>query len=301
MTRGFPARLVLLVMALVLVVGGCRVGASDSPALGEVRGMYLGEQPPGLVPQLFAPAVFRDEIHSVPVFSLDGHEVYWRPMNGSRIQYMRQVEGLWTPPATPGFAATNDDSPAFSPDGQRIFFISWRAGGEDIWCVHRTDGGWSSPEALPQVVNSLIIHWQISVASNGDLYFGGKPTEDSDQDIYRAVLVDGEYRAVEKLGSPVSMSGSYEHSPYIAPDGSYLIFSRTDSRLTNSDLYVCFRNSAGSWGPALRFDSPINTAWHDQCASVSLDGRYLFFLSFRGGKSQIYWVDAAVIEAMRPI
>jgi Tol biopolymer transport system component len=63
---------------------------------------------------------------------------------------------------------------------------------------------------------------------------------------------------------------------------------------------VCFRNADGSWGEALRFGAPINTSRHDQCPWVSNDGKYLFFASFRGGRSQVYWVDARVIEEMRP-
>jgi len=34
---------------------------------------------------------------------------------------------------------------------------------------------------------------------------------------------------------------------------------------------------------------------------VSHDGKYLFFASFRGGTSQVYRVDAKVIEHMRPL
>jgi hypothetical protein len=145
--------------------------------------------------------------------------------------HMILVDGAWTSPAAPAFSRAHDDSPAFSPDGSSIYFVSWRGGSEDIWFVERTADGWSDPKALPQTVNSLIIHWQLSIAGNGDLYFGAKVTEDDDQDIFRAALVDGQYAKAERLGSPVNTDNLYEHSPYIARDGSYLLFSRVNAQL----------------------------------------------------------------------
>jgi hypothetical protein len=296
MPAGLKLWLLLCILAIALGTPGCR---REQP-YPQVSGPYCGEEPPGMTPKLFAPALFREEVHSVPAFSPDGDEVYWGPMSDGALLHMRLVDGTWTAPSAPAFSQAHDDSPVFTPDGSKIYFVAWRSGPEDIWFVERTAVGWSNPVALPQTVNSLMIHWQISLAENGDLYFGAQVTENDDQDIYVARLVDGQYATAERLGAPVNTENLYEHSPYIAPDGSHLLFSRVNVQLTDADLYVCFRNADGSWGEALRFPAPINTGRHDQCPRVSHDGKYLFFASFRGGSSQVYWVDARVIEDMRP-
>jgi Tol biopolymer transport system component len=44
----------------------------------------------------------------------------------------------------------------------------------------------------------------------------------------------------------------------------------------------------------------VNTKHHENCPIISPDGRYLFFNSGRNGKSDIYWVDAKIIEEFIP-
>jgi hypothetical protein len=44
----------------------------------------------------------------------------------------------------------------------------------------------------------------------------------------------------------------------------------------------------------------INTYGHELYPVVTLDGRFLFFLSSRDGYSRTYWVDAQIIENLRP-
>ena len=145
----------------------------------------------------------------------------------------------------------------------------------------------------------LKLHWQLSMAPNGDLYFAGKASADAQPDIYRAELVDGQYTVMTKLEGTVN-TDLMEHSPYIAKDCSYLLFSRVNRQLTDADLYVSFRDENGSWKQAIRLPAPINTAAHDQCPRISDDGKYLFFISHRGGRSLPYWIDASVIEELRP-
>jgi Tol biopolymer transport system component len=45
--------------------------------------------------------------------------------------------------------------------------------------------------------------------------------------------------------------------------------------------------------------TPINGPGNELCPVVSPDGKYLFFISTRGGDNQAFWVDAGFIERMR--
>ena len=75
--------------------------------------------------------------------------------------------------------------------------------------------------------------------------------------------------------------------PFIAPDGSYLLFTRGMDQLC-----VSFRGPQGHWGEAISLGPELAGA----LPIVSPDGKYLFF----GRNVQAYWADAAVIEQLRP-
>jgi hypothetical protein len=54
-----------------------------------------------------------------------------------------------------------------------------------------------------------------------------------------------------------------------------------------------------AWTSAIPMGSPINSEAHEVCPLVTRDGKYMFFISMRSGKPQIYWVDAKIIEELR--
>ncbi len=76
-----------------------------------------------------------------------------------------------------------------------------------------------------------------------------------------------------------------------------------------SDIYISFRQEDGSWLSAINMGDKINTALQESGASVSDDGKYLFFsrgewkLREDGSTYWVgrpYWVDAQLIENLRP-
>lgn len=44
----------------------------------------------------------------------------------------------------------------------------------------------------------------------------------------------------------------------------------------------------------------INTPGNEICPVVTPDGKYLFFNSTRSGVQNAYWVDAKIIEDLKP-
>jgi len=278
-----------------------------------LKGDYLGQTPPGDKPELFGPGIISSiwGIHSTAVFTPDGNEVTWAPMvefpgeiySRGGLLMMKRINGRWTPPAWAPFSGPNgqDDVPFFSGDGKRMYFISRRPlpgetqmGSEKIWLVDRTDGGWSEPRPLDPNVNSLNMHWEFSLDRKGDVYFAGNaPGGLGMNDIYVARFVDGKYEKPVNAGPPVN-SAAGEESPFIAPDGSYLLFSR------QYDLWVSFRGADGAWSEPVNLGPEVNSPSIELCPIVTADGKYLFFLSQRDGESHAYWARADVIEKLRP-
>jgi hypothetical protein len=78
-----------------------------------------------------------------------------------------------------------------------------------------------------------------------------------------------------------------------------IYFARAPEKRISYHLYICFRLADGSWSQAHK-SAILNTEDSDWCPAVSPDGKYLFFTRKRTGKGDIYWVDAKIIEELRP-
>ena len=208
----------------------------------------------------------------------------------------------WTAPRFAPFPGDGEgDVPFFAPDGKRLYFMSAQAlpgdpqsERERIWYVERTSKGWSEPKVVDASVNDYPHHWQFSVDADHTIYFSSSILAGHGEgDIYFSKFVKGKWEKPENLGPPVNTAMG-EGMPFIAPDGSYLLFSR------NFDLYVSYRDNNGMWTEPSGLGNPINSPEIDICPIVSPDGKYLFFLSQRGGESHIWWVDSKIIEELKP-
>jgi len=296
---------------LILSISNLFPQQKDFPKL---TGPYLGQKPPRMTPKIFAPEVITMPVHSTVIFSPDGLEVFYVPWSTLKMECMRQINGYWAKPKTVSLATKYDaENPCFTEDGNRMYFTStrpiktegvnieekfWR---ENIWYVDREKEGWSEPVPLSSDVNSYDIHWEISINDlNKDLYFSVSSGEmGGGSDIYKSTYSEGRYTSPEKLSGVINTDGD-EDTPFIAWDGSYLLFARKPGADTFSDLYISFRNANGTWGNAVNLGSTINSPSHEIYPVVTRDKKYLFFISMRLGKPQIYWVSAKIIEELRP-
>ncbi|MCJ7680377.1 MAG: ankyrin repeat domain-containing protein [Candidatus Aminicenantes bacterium] len=272
-----------------------------------LKGDYLGQPDPGDTPQVFARGIVSSiwGLHSAVAFSPDMNTAMWTPMvwlpgsiySKSIIYMMERENGVWTAPRIAPFSGRfDDDVPFFAPDGKSLTFISNRAlpgnpnsKKERIWMVSRTEEGWGEPEPLDPILNDMPMHWQFSVDSEGTVYFSTRLEGGfGGGDIYRCRKVDGRYIKPENLGSAIN-SDKGEGTPFIAPDGRYLLFQR------DLDLFVSFKQEDGTWSAAVSLGPNINSLGNELCPIVTPDGKYLFFISTRGGENQVWWIDAGII------
>jgi ankyrin repeat protein len=290
-------------------------GADQRPrAFPELRGPYMGQRPPGREPAVFALDIVsqNEGQHGCVTFSPDGTEAYWSSFlrvqdtgySSPRVYASTMRDGRWTTPAPAFFTGeggTAADVPMVAPGGQRIYFSSRRAlepsgprGKENIWFAEKTESGWSEPRPVDEAVNRRQMHWQASVSADGSLYLMIEPGG-----IACAPMHDGRH------GEPVPISNADGDdfgggSPFIAADGSYLLFSsRREGESGGVDLYITFRDDRGQWTKPVNLGPTINSSATDNCPIVSHDGKYLFFLSNRLGKSDVYWVQATIIDELR--
>ncbi len=206
-------------------------------------------------------------------------------------QTHKDAAGHWAKPVAPRFAADwGNADPHLSPDGKTLYFISNRATPDDngfkpafhVWSVDLAAGGDKSVR-LPAPVNIPgSDDWSPSIAVNGDLYFGSDRTAaHAGFNIWVSHRTPAGYTTIEELGDSINTAGN-EVEPWIAPDGSYLIFSgsaRSDST-GQYDLYLS-RRINGVWQSAHPVPGGINTAKSEFNQSVSPDGKWLYFSSDR--------------------
>lgn len=317
----YKSRMPYFLKVILLLIGvACAASKSASATISynnwpQVSGQYLGQEPPGLTAEIFAPDIIsteRSEINSV--FTPDGDEFYftaWTVETGTKIMVTEQIDGHWTAPRVAPFSKDYSNvAPAISYDGKRMFFgarrprpgeSEIRESGFDIWFADRNETGWDEAQYLGPRVNSGDSQVYATVTHDGTLYFQAiREDSHGKADIYRSRLVSGVYQIPENLG-PVINSEYYEGDVFIAKDESYLIVSingRADS-LGGADLYVSFRDTIDSWSPLKNMGSAINSEEREFCPIVTPDGKYLFFTSKRNGEGDIFWIDAKIIESLR--
>lgn len=289
------------VVILITIVSSCYAGdqRGDFPVL---RGPCLGQEAPGMKPEIFASGIVSTDLYNHCSVSIapDGSEIYWAmaPLDTPRRIYVsRMIDGKWSKPSIVHFTESDDgDCPVLSPDGNRLFFNSNRplpsgtTPRERIWCTERTTEGWGDPFPLSAVINDAHLHWQVSIDNAGNLYFGSEREGSKGRDdVFVAELVNDQYRKPVSLGSAIN-SDAHEGCPYVAPDGSYLIFAR-------GGLWISFKQENDRWMKAIWMGDDFTDA---VCPYVSPDGQFLFFLRMGRGFNDVWWVDARVIEELRP-
>lgn len=302
---------------IVLVIVLCAQAGAEDPSAP--TGPYLGQPTPGDSPKLFAPGIISiGKEHSAAMFIPDGSEIWFGRMFPAKVYYIKRIGDRWGEPQIAPFCDTfNYLYPVLTRDGKQVFFSSNRPpephesrlqrGGVGIWKVERTSDGWTEPKRLNSNVNSGRSSSCGSVAANGSLYFTRRDVDRS-TDMFCSRLVGGTYDAPEKLTE--INSSTPDHSPFVAPDESYLIFSSFRGGYGRSDLFISFREDDGTWSEPRNMGSTINSAYKDEYPYVTADGKYLFFNSNRpsrlnqkpikDGPGNIYWIDADIIDEMRP-
>jgi len=223
-------------------------------------------------PVIFAPGVISGpQNDGAPTFTPNGEIAYFERSYAHRavILETHRQGGSWSTPVVASFSGPySDQHPALSPDGRFLVYASARrrqapanghgAGYNHLWQVDRTPSGWSAPFELPPTVNISDLVFKPSVAANGDLYFMSPQGADANGPrwrIYNAARTPTGYAPAQLL--PFSDGRAIDVDPFIAPDGSYLVFSsrgRTFPDDGHEHLFVSLRQNGG-WGPvkALRY------------------------------------------------
>ncbi len=100
--------------------------------------------------------------------------------------------------------------------------------------------------------------------------------------------VDGKTFTPGKILPPPMNSNERQSYPSFTADGKFVFFARfTDGGGSNCDIWFSFLNGT-VWSTPKNLGTPINTIGWESQPCISADGRTLYFISNRGGSSDIY-------------
>jgi len=245
--------------------------------------------------------------HSSVSTSKNMDEIYWSKWyddeGREEIVFSKKINEQWTEPKKASFSGVySDDVPFISPDGTKLFFLSRRpinpdsrSTKENIWSVERLDDqSWSEPIPLSMVINSKQLHWQFSVAGNGNIYFS------TDEGIKLSKYINGEYKNPVLISEELNPKYTGGH-PFISPDETYIIFAsgNLEDSFGSNDLYIGYKDSKGNWSDPINLGNLINREKGEMCPMVSADKKYLFFVRY-DDVFNVYWVKADFIDNLNP-
>jgi Tol biopolymer transport system component len=188
-----------------------------------------------------------------------------------------------------------EDTPAFSRDGHRMFFVSTRGGGFgaiDIWVSFREDVnddfGWQSPVNVGSPINTSFNDAgpsSVRVSGKEFLFFNSnRPAAFAAANIWMSVRQkDGSFATpvlVAELNSNVA-----EARPAVRRDGREVFFySNRPGSVGTFDLWTSTRESVkAAWSTPTNLGAVVNSTFVDQQPAISRDARTLFFGSDRPG------------------
>ncbi len=262
-----------------------------------LTGPYLGQKPPGMTPEVFAPGIVssREYVDFKLTFSPDGTECYFYRLSDPSAELIPTIfftkieKGAWTKPAQwPVSQGARAFHPCVTPDNQWLLFY-WNFGQDrtrqsGFYASTRTDSGWSASKyAGPGMY--------LTSDRSGRFYttesvWGSQPKHY----LARVTFRDGLFTDYERLTIPPHHEN--QTHPCMALDGSYIIF---DINVENGSLFVSFKGKDGNWGEGIDL-TKHGIKPDTRGAYISPDGKYLFF-SVDG---DIWWVDIHMIEKLRP-
>jgi len=265
-----------------------------------LKGPYLGQKPPGLTANIFAPGIVSKALgHAFScTFSPDGKEFYFNHF--MTIMVCRWEKEGWTAPEPVTFTGKyRAHEPHITLDGKKLYF-GWSHptpegfpkpprpkewGDYGIYVCERTTRGWSKPKYAGYGMF-------VTSSRDGKVYVTER--KESYSHIKQVIIENGIFVKFEPLGGGLAdLEDHFTRTahPSISPDGRTILFDVK----RGYGLIAAYLDESGVWS------KPVNLCKHGLSegagiANYSPDGKYIFFHN----EGDIYWISSDFVERLRP-
>ncbi len=296
-------RFLTLLVHFIIMSIPFSVFSQEKENIHGIYGPYLGQRPPGKSPEVFAQGIITEtdyRLHGFPSFSNDGNLTVFSIIPPAILISENTVNG-WTNPKKLEIPGRSINAGNISGDARRIYFQALMDEGHgslDIWYIQKTVEGWSDPINIESPVNTSKFEGQPSLTKDGTIYYVSS-LEGSGwgRGIYRSKKVHDRYQKPVLLNENINTE-YIDMYPCISPDGTFLLFSSSRPSMDEENLriYVSFLSGDDVWSKPLNLNLHMEFDRSSRFPYISPDGKYMFFQS----NSKIYWIDAEIIENIRP-
>jgi Tol biopolymer transport system component len=235
-----------------------------------------------------------------------------KPEFDGDIWYSKRLGKEWQVPVCLGErinSAQGEDEPNISPDGQTVYFQSWKFGWESnggpYYQASLKGTTWGQPQGLGGGINTFFVDMAtqyrsigtdgMTISPDGNTYIVAAGDYQGNMNLYIAYKRNGTWTYPVKLS--VSTQGNDRH-PFIAADGKTLYFSSNGYKgFGGMDIFKTTLLPDGRTGEVVNIGTPFNTDRDDYGLIVSGDGQEAYFV--RDG--DIYFADISKSpEKMKP-
>lgn len=211
----------------------------------------------------------------------------------------QEARNIGAPVTTP----YNEGSQSLSADGRRMYYSYCDGPCKIYYADLEEDGNWSTPQALPPVINMPRMSTkQPSISPDGrSLYFtSNRPGGYGGYDLWVAHYQDGVWGNVTNLG-PTINTADEEQSPFMHFDNRTLYFSSNGHPgLGDLDLYKTTRTNDTIWSTPQNLGYPINTPATDMGMVISASGENAYYASSRNERQGMDIYTFEMPASLRP-
>lgn len=312
--------MLFILLIVFFLVMGILLAQDQEATLPKLTGPYLGQKPPGMTAEIFAPGIFpKNQALGCSGFLNNGTVFVYSCMKTNsdwrlKPTYVTELQnGTWTKSRIAPFSAFSPYNFTVGPDDQTIYFTTLLSPDKtkrmfleqaNIWVVKLEINGWTDPIMLGKSINTDKYYENYpAVTNDGTIYYmSRREGEAGKSNIHRSRNLDGLYAEAENL-SDISNIKESAADPFVAPDESYLILCQKKADgYGEYDLYISFKQKEDFWGKPINMGKEVNSSAYEFRPYVTPDGKYLFFTSNRlnPDAGDIFWVSAGVIEKLKP-
>jgi hypothetical protein len=203
-------------------------------------------------------------------------------LNFETYKSVRKPDGTWGPLTNLNINSNYSlYSAKLSFDGKELYYAirdyQGNLGGDDIYVSRlQSDGSWGPPVNLGPNINTKFREDTPCLSADGNtLYFARNEGETLGWEIMVSHRVNGKWTLAKKMGPPINEPNpkkTANYQPFITADGKEFYFTRIQQ------LYQSNLQPDDAWGTPKKVFPQLPVSGH---ASVTADGRYLYFLSVK--------------------
>ncbi|MCU0462673.1 MAG: hypothetical protein MUF36_11795, partial [Bacteroidales bacterium] len=181
-----------------------------------------------------------------------------------------RIKKNWGMPVSAGKNLTSKycETPLYlSPAGDELYIYAGYESGGDIRVSIKKKEAWKDPESVSFNINSGGTETSMTMTPSGnEVWFVSDHGKEGlgGKDIYMIKKLDEKKWSRPVNAGPMINSQWDEESLRFSEGGDTLFFgSKGHNSIGGYDIFYSARDSSGTWGKAVNYGYPVNTAWDD--------------------------------------